>query len=595
MQFIHRVPARIFAIVALSLMITSGLTLFFLNQATQSAYAQRETKLKELLTNNLSYFQSLQDKVDAGELTLQEAQATAIDLIKYTRYNENGYYFVYSLEGYELMHGVKHDLAGSYAMDTQHKATGRFLSREMVELAKAQGEGKVEYPATAPGLEGEHAKMTYVKLFEPWGWVLCTGAYFIDINADIAKLRNVLIAVLIVSLGALTCMSSLLARSVTKPLSGLKNRMEGLANGDTNTPIPSTKSKSEVGDMARTLDVFRGSLIRQEELETEERAHAQERAVVVSKLSENLGKLSSGDLNAQIDTKFSEEFEPLRHDYNAAVDRMATLLSEIVSSVSSINNEAHALDKSSEELGIRTETQAASLEQTTAALQELSTSLNTSTKEADNAAAKVSQTRDQSQHGSEIVAQTIKAMQDIAESSQKISNITAMIDDISFQTNLLALNAGVEAARAGEAGRGFAVVASEVRALAAKSSDAAQDIAVLIAEASKQVEVGVSMATNSGEALSTITNNVSEIEEIVRQMASATKQQSLGISEISTAANQLDQVTQQNAAMFEESAASTQRLRDETRELEKSSHKFAIPQEASQPSAHGDESFASVA
>jgi len=167
-------------------------------------------------------------------------------------------------------------------------------------------------------------------------------------------------------------------------------------------------------------------------------------------------------------------------------------------------------------------------------------------------------------------------MGEIAESSGKISKITSVIDEIAFQTNLLALNAGVEAARAGEAGRGFAVVASEVRALAQRSSEAAREIAGLIASSASQVKRGVGLVGQAGEALGGIESSVSEIYTAVSDIASSAREQSTGLAEINTAVNQLDQVTQQNAAMFEQTTAASHSLTSEAETLAATTAQFRI-------------------
>ncbi len=167
-------------------------------------------------------------------------------------------------------------------------------------------------------------------------------------------------------------------------------------------------------------------------------------------------------------------------------------------------------------------------------------------------------------------------MAKIESSSQQVSKIISVIDDIAFQTNLLALNAGVEAARAGDAGRGFAVVASEVRALAQRCLEASNEISALITVSGESVTKGVALVGETGAALATISASVLQISDNVSHIAEASNEQSGGLNEISTALVNLDQMTQHNAAMAEETTAATQTLLNEADALTAATRAFVV-------------------
>ncbi|WP_286840222.1 methyl-accepting chemotaxis protein, partial [Acidiphilium sp. 34-64-41] len=188
----------------------------------------------------------------------------------------------------------------------------------------------------------------------------------------------------------------------------------------------------------------------------------------------------------------------------------------------------------------------------------------------------VAEAKQDAELSGQIVHEAVQAMNGIEKSSQEISNIIGVIDEIAFQTNLLALNAGVEAARAGDAGRGFAVVASEVRALAQRSADAAKEIKTLISASGRQVETGVRLVGETGQALTRIVERVGQLNNVVADIAASTQEQSTALHEVNTAINQMDQTTQQNAAMVEQSTAASHSLAGEAEELSNLVGQFAI-------------------
>ena len=297
---------------------------------------------------------------------------------------------------------------------------------------------------------------------------------------------------------------------------------------------------------------------------------------VVDALSDALARVSEGDLSASIGAGFADEYERLRRDFNAATARLGDAMRNVVETADLIGKEAGGINSAVSELSRRTESQAATLEQTTAAMTQLAASVTSSTDEAREAARVAADARASAESSGKIVREAADAMERIETSSQQVSKIIGVIDDIAFQTNLLALNAGVEAARAGDAGRGFAVVASKVRALAQRCLDASNEITSLINVSGESVARGVSLVSETASALESIASSVLRISDNVAHIAEASGEQSNALNEVSTALVNLDQMTQHNAAMAEETTAAARALLGEAETLTRTTARFSL-------------------
>jgi methyl-accepting chemotaxis protein len=292
-----------------------------------------------------------------------------------------------------------------------------------------------------------------------------------------------------------------------------------------------------------------------------------ERVIVTNSIGVGLRKLADKDLTFRLHEPMPDAYSALQANFNAAADLLAEAMTGVAGSANQINAGTRDISAASDDLARRTEQQAAGLEQTAAALGELVTTVKRSAEGAAHASRVVAHAKEDAEKSGIIVRKAVEAMTAIADSSQQISQIIGVIDEIAFQTNLLALNAGVEAARAGEVGRGFAVVASEVRALAQRSAEAAKEIKDLISKSSTQVAQGVELVGETGQALERIVGQVTEINNVVAQIAAGARDQATGLDEVNIAIGQMDQATQQNAAMVEEQTASVQSLSQETNQL----------------------------
>ena len=328
------------------------------------------------------------------------------------------------------------------------------------------------------------------------------------------------------------------------------------------------EATARVRDSADALDASRSETDR---LAGEKReldlAVAREQAVIVEQTAAGLSALARGDLTYRIPGVFPDSYARLQNDFNSAVSALQADMTVIDANARSIGSGADEISQASDDLSRRTEQQAASLEETAAALDEITATVNRTASGARLASATVQAARGDAEKSGLVVRDAIAAMSAIHASAREINQTISVIDEIAFQTNLLALNAGVEAARAGDAGRGFAVVASEVRALAQRSAEAAKEIKVLISGSTTQVDSGVTLVGQTGEALQRIVGRVAEIDGLVSEIAASAQEQATGLQQVNAAVNQMDQVTQQNAAMVEESTAASQGLMNEANEL----------------------------
>jgi methyl-accepting chemotaxis protein len=317
-----------------------------------------------------------------------------------------------------------------------------------------------------------------------------------------------------------------------------------------------------------------------QQVEQRQKTEAEAHAGVLAAMRHSLRALAEGDVSSSIDEAFPPEYEPLRHDFNQAIDRLQHALSSILSSTSSLLGESDAIAQASEHMAKRTEQQAANLEQTAKTLDEITATVRRTAEGASEAAQTTTKAREEAQRSSRIVAEAVQAMGQIQSSAEQIGAISAVIDEIAFQTNLLALNAGVEAARAGESGKGFAVVAVEVRALAQRSAGAAKEIKALIGRSSAQVETGVELVERAGAALNGIAGEVERIDAVLGEIAGASKEQSSGLQQVNQAVGDMDGVTHHNAASLAETASGAGQLHAVAAELHALVQRFRVEAEA---------------
>ncbi|MCT4557954.1 MAG: methyl-accepting chemotaxis protein [Pelagimonas sp.] len=384
-----------------------------------------------------------------------------------------------------------------------------------------------------------------------------------------------------IATAAAMLISSLLAfwlgARLTSKLETLIARMKRLAQGDLEVDFDDFNAEhAEIGEMATQMEVFRNGLVESDTLRQQQEQAQAEQEFVVTSLAEGLRDIANGNLNTRLTGEFPISYTQLITDFNSATEQLSDVISAISHASESIISNAHEVEKSADNLSQRTVTSAATLEQTAAALHQISSAANGSSEGALKADESGQGAIEKARTGTEIIANTVRAMSEIDSSSEEIARITTMIDDIAFQTNLLALNAGVEAARAGSAGSGFAVVAAEVRALAQRTAEAAQQINKLIATSGERVQHGVSLVGETGTALDEILLAVEGVTEQIQVISSLSSEQARGLSEVNIAVGHLDRDTQENASLFQASSQTSQSLLKEGQHLQTLVNRFVL-------------------
>ncbi len=480
-----------------------GITAVMLVSERQILMTERQDSVRqevEVAHGILAHYHSLATK---GTLSEADAKQQAMQQIKALRYNGTEYFWINDMQPRMVMHPTNPALDGTDLTDNKDP-NGLRLFVEFVNIVKAKGGGVVAYEWPKPGSDKPVPKISYVKGFEPWQWVIGSGVYVETVNAMVlSRVINVAIgsALLIV---VLLGVGLLIARSITRPIGRAVEIAEAIAEGNLTSHIEVT-TNDETGKLMHALKVMNGNL--------------------------------------------------------------AEIVGNVRESTDSITTASRQIAAGNMDLSSRTEQQASALQETAASMEELTATVKQNSDNAQQANHLALSASDVARKGGSAVSQVVDTMSSINGSSRKIVDIIGVIDGIAFQTNILALNAAVEAARAGEQGRGFAVVAIEVRNLAQRAAAAAKEIKGLIGDSVDKVQIGSKQVVEAGKTMEEIVNSIKRVTDIMTEITSAGREQTSGIQQITEAVTQMDDVTQRNAALVEEAAAASVSLQDRAASL----------------------------
>ena len=562
---------------------------------TESSYKNKEKTLKSYISLANKSINSYYNKIGTDGLTEQDAKKLAIEYIHNLRYGDDGYFWIKDLNLKMVMHPISPKLNGK-DLSSIKDPNGKYVFQEMVDLAKKQGAGLVEYVWRKPGIEEPQSKYSYIEVFKPWGWVIGTGSYLDDVENDVKlmkkesdeKLNDIIIQIILIVLVVSAILSFIASYMVNKviivPLSTLTGTVKALTRFSSADQKINIETKDEIGDLARYFNEYLESIRKvvaqdQQIVEESEKAIEMVRAGFFSyKVESNSKNRSTNDLKNSIneliddlDSKFTEvnkciiEYGKNNFDYDFqaenAAGKMGTLvtgtksvgnniselLATIMQSGESLSQNIRVLTDSANSLSTSSNKQAASLEETAASVEEITTNIQ-------NSASNIAKMKEidevvmnSATSGQKLAHQTVNSMEEINKEVTSIAEAISVIDQIAFQTNILSLNAAVEAATAGEAGKGFAVVAQEVRNLAARSADAAREIKDIVENATSKANQGKQIADKMIIGYDELQNAILQTKVIIDDVSLASSEQEKGISQINDAISVLDKNTQENA------------------------------------------------
>jgi len=512
----------------ISIVVITGIFLFFHKQVMLE---DRMTKTRHLVESAYGVLDYHYKKVQSGELAGAEAQEQAMRIVEGMRYEEKDYFWINDMQPVMIMHPYVKKLDGTDISDFKDP-NGKRLFVEMVKVVKAEGAGFVDYVWQ----KGDDAtnllpKISYVKGFEPWGWIIGSGIYIDDVQAAFYQESinygvAILMAIIILSLIAFW-----ISQSITRPLKKAVEIADQLAVGDVSIEI-TPEGRDEVGTLLRSMRKMSGA------------------TRVVTRMAK---EVAEGHLDIAI-RKRSDKDE-LMTALADMTERLKNVVQGVKSASMHITAGSRAMSDSAQVLSSGAAEQAAATEEAASSIEEMTANIRQNADNSLQTEKIATKAAEDAQQGGRAVEKTVVAMKAIAE---KIT----IIEEIARQTNLLALNAAIEAARAGEHGKGFAVVAAEVRKLAERSQVAAGEINDLSTSS-------VAVAEQAGQYLNDIVPDIQKTADLIQEISAASKEQDAGADQIGRSIQQLDGVIQQNASAAEQFASTAEELTGQAEDLEK--------------------------
>ncbi len=489
---------RLYSIIGLCFCGLAGLAWMQLNTLGDSLKLQRQGELTHLTELALTIAQEEYATVQRAGVSDDAARKAAASRIGKLRYGNGDYFWINDMHPKMVMHPIKPELNGS-ELSGSKDPNGKRLFVEFTEVVKKQKAGFVDYLWPKPGKEAPQPKLSYVVGFEPWGWVIGTGVYIDDLQAQVWESTRSVMIVTLAAIAVLGILAWMIGRGITLPLGRLGARMRGIADGALDDAVPEIGRHDEIGAMAATVQVFKDNALRVRALEKVE-AEAQARSVAERRMAMD-----------SLADDFERSVNGIVRSVSAAATGMQGTAQSMTATASDASSRASTVGAASARSSDNVGTVAAAAEELSASVSEVLRQVAASSEIAGRAVGDAERTN--------------ATVQQLAIGAEKIGEVVQLIHSIASQTNLLALNATIEAARAGESGRGFAVVASEVKALASQTAKATEEISAQVAAMQASTNDAVS-------SINAITGTIAQMSQITTTISSAVEQQGAATQEI---------------------------------------------------------------
>ena len=511
----HRsISAKLAVMTAASAISMVLLAVTFLLTARAELIAERTQKAHAVVDGVWSMADSFQHAAASGAMTEAEAKArfaAAADAIWFE--DHTNYVFIYDTEtGLCVVNGGNPALIGK-DMRGRTDSNGLPFAARLLDIARQPGEGTLQYRSPRGNATTPLTKLAYVRGFAPWHLMIASAEYMTDIDDTFwATLRTgaALIGVLLLLSVAIAWA---VARSIVRPLSGLKARMAALSAGDLDAPVAGTQRRDEVGEMARAVMVFQQHMVREVVLTTEQEAE-RHRAEVAK-------QVAIATMATTIETE------------------AGTALRQIGDRITAMAGTADAMSASAGRTGT-------SAQDAASAASRALTNVQTVAGSADHLAASIREISGQVGQSAAVVGRAVTAgaeargtIEALNQQVERIGAVADMISEIAAKTNLLALNATIEAARAGDAGKGFAVVAAEVKALATQTARSTEEIGRHIDQVRAATGASVAAVTRIEDTITEINAIAGSIAAAVEQQGAATAEIARNVAETAGAANEM--------------------------------------------------------